>query len=359
MQFGGHELNISPPLSGRTLTVYCPWGLCNRLRVLLSGIALAESSDRSFRMFWPQTQHCHAGFHELFENNWNVTTGEPDRATHESMQNLRAFHFQRLPDFLVNPSPLLNLTSNTWLIQPSVHANHSILKNHCRALLEELAPLRTIRDQADGFRNAYFRPRMIGVHIRRGDFLNARHRPHVTSLLRANIAAVDRYLDEAPDAGIILCTDDGAPIPGIASSTPSHGVREAFANRYGNRLAPAYPTGLDRGTTLAIQEALVDLLLLRDATFFVGTTQSSFSEIVALARRGLSTICADPSPTCAYQERFARLTGLYPILMWYARQRLDPAVPFHWVWNVWLPNQLRLLPLRVYWRISGAGPHIN
>lgn len=48
------------------------------------------------------------------------------------------------------------------------------------------------------------------------------------------LAAVDTFLDAAPDAGIVLCSDDGAP--NGAAAAAFEGVHEKFQRRYGARV---------------------------------------------------------------------------------------------------------------------------
>ena len=90
-------------MASRTLTVVCRYGLCNRLRVLLSGMVLAEATGRSFRVYWPRTPHCHAAFGELFENAWGVIDGEPDAAARRGMREIGAW--ERFPDFPASTAP--------------------------------------------------------------------------------------------------------------------------------------------------------------------------------------------------------------------------------------------------------------
>ena len=336
---------------GRTLTVSCEWGLCNRLRVLLSGFALARATGRKFRMFWPKTSDCSAGFSDLFVNDWGVI----DKTLCDHSQKLlRALGtYQRLPDFLIGSDKHLVLSSDSWLIQPRVHSRHRELMEACRELFGELLPVGAIGNSVDQVRDSQFRSKVIGVHVRRGDFANPRARPHVASGLSQTFKAIDFYLKEAPEAGIFLCTDDGAPHPKTGEPTTRHGIRELFADRFSDRLVLAPTASLDRSTTLAIQEALVELLLLRHTDYFVGTQDSSFSEMVAFSRKGPTTLCADSSTKYARQERIARLTGVYNLALWYGQAKLDPTVPFHVVWNLWLPGQIQILPRRVFARITG------
>jgi hypothetical protein len=123
---------------------------------------------------------------------------------------------------------------------------------------------------------------MIGVHLRRGDF--TRHRPDTVANEHAAIRVVDQWLNAVPDAGILLCTDDGATVPLDQSTTVYEGLHEKFEKRYGSRVVWTTPRSLDRRTPEAIQDGLVDFLLLRATDFFVGTEGSSFSRLAAYGR---------------------------------------------------------------------------
>ena len=66
MAFFGRIAREASPSVPR-LEAACILGLCNRLRVLTSGLAVAEATGRSFRMLWPVTVACAARFGDLFE----------------------------------------------------------------------------------------------------------------------------------------------------------------------------------------------------------------------------------------------------------------------------------------------------
>ncbi|MBK8048540.1 MAG: hypothetical protein IPK16_16340 [Anaerolineales bacterium] len=175
------------------------------------------------------------------------------------------------------------------------------------------------------FRERWFRPRMIGVHLRRGDFLRAR--PDVAGGTPAAAAAVDAFLAQLPDAGIFLCTDDGAPDP-IKGTTRYEGVREWFAARYGGRLVLPTPRSLDRSTPEAIQDAVVELWLLRSTDAFVGTRDSTFSGLAVLGR---SIPCVElAAPTLRYGqfEWLARRVGAHQFITALGYRHFGRVVPF-------------------------------
>jgi hypothetical protein len=274
-----------------TLTVFCGAGLCNRLMVLASGVIVGETSGRTFTMLWPRTPACGAGFHELFAGSWPVT----DVARLEPSLwrlNIRGRHLP-VPDLLNDPRPEIVLGHSYWLLRPRAHPDHAPLHARCAGILARLEPLPEIAERVQKFRARHFGATMIGVHLRRGDY-HTRH-PEMCGNTTAAMAAVDRFLADMPDAGILLATDDGAGDP-RAGPTPYEGVRETFGKRYGARIVQTRPRTLDRRTPDAIQDALVDLLLLRSTHAFVGTPVSTFSELAVFGREVPRVLVAEVTP---------------------------------------------------------------
>ncbi len=290
-----------------TLTVVSSWGLCNRLRVLLSGLALAEASGRRFAMLWPRGYHCAATFQELFSNDFNVI--EADAAPDTPIYGLY-LGGPRWQDFLQSPDRDLVVRSGAWLVRPELFSAHKALMQRCAELLETLQPVPCVRDYVQQFRAAHFRPLMIGVHLRRGDFeqLEARHNTHEA------MRCVDEFLARNPLAGILLCTDDGAVQPKTGAPTETEGVKDTFVRTYGERVVLTEPRSLDRRTVEGAQDALSDFLLLRATDYMVGTKRSSFSRLAVFGRSIPWVMCG--SSGTKYQARRLRwiMTGVYPLL---------------------------------------------
>lgn len=264
----------------RTLTVTCLAGLSNRLRVLLSGMALAEATGREFAMHWAPSPPCGAWFHQLFENDWNVSAevrfdaGNAIDLTHDAPDSPR--------DLLSVTEPSFSVVHDGWLISWQQDSAHLALQRRCRELNAELTPIPSIAKRIEEFRAAHFKPVMIGVHMRRGDF----HFVHPKWLVKIETITrqVDAWLMLEPDAGILLCSDDGAMDPLHGRPTGRENLKEAFVQRYGERVVFTNPSSLDRRLPGAVQAALVDLWLLRSTQFFIGTPKSSFSEMAVFGR---------------------------------------------------------------------------
>jgi hypothetical protein len=278
-------------------------GLANRLRVLVSGLALAERSDRTYRYVWPRTRTCGAAFRELFVNRWpveDVETLDPELARHRIV----GWGFRQAVALLDDPRPDLVLGVGSWLVPTG--PRWPTLHDRCAAHLAALAPIEPVAGRVAAFRARHFRSVMIGVHLRRGDFL--RERPDVVGNTAKALAVVDRFLAAAPDAGILLCTDDGAM---DGDQPASEGLASRFAARYGTRVVSTVPRSLDRRTVEAIQDALVDFQLLRTTQMVVGTEGSSFSRLAVFGRDVPYVAVVGSTARYAAIDRAARLTGVH------------------------------------------------
>ena len=259
------------PQTNRTLTVGAGAGLTARLRILISGMALAEATQRQFRMLWPLTSHCAAPFNSLFVNAWNVETLAESEAA--EVTRLPRFAAKEMPVLLASNEPHLARRHMSWQQFPA----NSPLLSRCRTLMIELRPLERIAEKVDRFREAHCRPEMIGVHLRRGDFVNLR--PDRTNNTDKAIEATDDFLEQHTNAGILLCTDEE-----LTSNSGESDVRQRFTSRYGDRLVQTAPSTYDRSDPAAIEDALVDLWLLRSTSVFVGSDYSGFSELAVFGR---------------------------------------------------------------------------
>jgi len=79
--------------------------------------------------------------------------------------------------------------------------------------------------------------------------------------------------------------------------------------------------------------------------------------MVTIGRERPSMLCSGPTPGYESHERIAKLTGVYQIAMMIGRRKLDPDAPFHFIWNLWLPGQIKVLPRRAFSKITGRPFH--
>jgi hypothetical protein len=299
----------------RRLIVHSQAGLCNRLRALLSGRAIALATEREFAMLWKPSAACGCAFEHLFENDWNVHSNvffDTRRAL-----DLPTTPWNSYPDWFTLSEPTLYVYHHSWLIQPTRFAHHSPLELRCQEWLRELEPIAPIARRIKEFQENLFRPTMIGVHLRRGDMTQTR--PDTTANLAAAMRQIDAWLETAGDAGIFLCTDDGASNPYSGQAVPGENVTTQFVQRYGSRVVFTRPSSLDRRSPEAIQDALVDLWLVRMTDYFVGTAGSSFSEMAVFGRSIPAVQTAGSTARYQRQAHWLKRVGVYD---WLARKGL-------------------------------------
>ena len=311
-------------MSTRTLTVYSTEGLCNRLRVLLSGAVLAQASARAFEMIWNPSASCACLYPDLFETELPAHAAPVSDA--DAWHDFRRYPPEKIPDLLTDASAHLRVRHFGWLINPQQYSAHHALDAHAQQLWNEMQPIAPIRARITAFQNNAFRPTMIGVHLRRGDFLIARE--DVVDNLKSACDAVDAFLERAPDAGILLCTDDGAVMPATGEHASSQGVREVFRQRYGARVISPEATTLDRRDPRAIQDALAELRLLCATQFFVGTQMSTFSEFAVYGRTIPAVMTGGMTTTYQKKLRLYKGTGIYYIVRALGRIEFGANVPY-------------------------------
>ena len=330
----------------RTLIVCSPGGLNNRIRVLIFGIALAEAAERKFAMLWPNNPQCGAKFDELFQNKWPVI--------HFSVlpAELVSFHFskwsnKRLKLLLEYPHQHITLRYHSWFIRPEGKTAYASIQRRCLQLLNELQPTESILTRIESFRAVHFSPTMIGVHLRRGDY----NRCFLQYCRNTDMAfrAVDSFLECDPNAGILLCTDDGAVDHTTGKPTIIEGVHRRFLERYGRRVVWMSPRSLDRQTPEAVQDALVDLWLLRSTDYFVGTYRSSFSEMAVLGRSIPRILCVNEAAMDVRLEEILNSIGLGALVRFVSHLYFDENLSFPLACR-WLFVRLPLVLLRLMLR---------
>lgn len=310
-----------------TLTVFCEAGLANRLRVLISGMAVAGITGRSFRMFWPKTVNCKAAFTDLFTNDWPVIDIEE---LDESLQayTIRNKQPDTLQHFIKDQRQDIIIGTCNWIVDCRAGKEPEIYK-HCGRLLRELQPIPCLQERIAEIRKQ-FRPIMIGVHLRRGDYI--RERPDVAWNTHKAIAAVKYFLGTSPGAGIILCTDDGARDQ-LTGQLRHDNVQAEFKECFGDRLIATSPRSLDRQRMESVQDAVVDLWLLRSARLVVGTVDSSFSYLAVLDRDVEYVPVGGKSPAYLVIHWLTLLTGINWLVRYIYRYRHGRKRPFLVAWN--------------------------
>lgn len=261
-------------MSEKTLVAATWFGLCNRLKVLVSAWRLAELSGRTLRVEWPLSTSragavdfaLNTPFEALFDNRFEWI----DRRAISALPGRKALVDGEPLD--LSDDALTVVIRHTWRFvpargEPFVDLDYgdapatAAQRDALRPYLARLRPTDAVRDEVQAVaRDLRIDPDTVGVHVRRAD--------HREAIARSTDAAFFAALDPLVAAGrrLFLATDDPR-------------TEATFRGRYGDALATRPGRVLDRRDPAAAVDALIDLLLLARAGRMVGSVESSFTEL--------------------------------------------------------------------------------
>lgn len=286
-------MTTPPETDGPGSIVPLASGLGNRLWNILCLATVAEATGRRFEPVWERSVHLGGRFADLFAPlpADALPLAISDEAPPQQRSRLRA------PADVIGAylSGIVRREVNQWtlLIAPEVDPRLAPFRARCVELFPLFRPSHPLAARIEQFRRDHFRPTMIGVHLRRGDFL--RVHPRCAANDAEAIRQIEAHITADPQAGILLVTDDGVLDP-VTREARSGGVRESFLARYGDRVVIPPCHSVDRATVTAAEDAVTDLWLLRHVDRFVGTAGSTYSAMASLGRGIPATMCIGEPP---------------------------------------------------------------
>ncbi len=248
--------------------------------MLVSALILAECMGRRCRLLWRPTSNCNCAFHDLFKPS---PTLEVAPFWYSKIADLlHATPFKKTRRTAVQTINQQDLGKTNYLIHTdSLERYQSI---HFQSCYSDFMPAHLSAEDYDQRVTYYLNkldpitllqkrlfalpPSTVGVHVRRTDNKNS-----------IDVSTLDRFIEcmktcllEQPETTFLLATDD--------ADVESH-LHEVFPRKIITFKKWAY----DRGQKVAIQEALIDLLLLSKCHKILGSHYSSFSEYASLFHR--------------------------------------------------------------------------
>lgn len=246
----------------RKLVVFPCCGLCNRIQVVACATLLAADTNRELFVNWLPRHDCGAAYEDIFLPGMQALDELPaDTVSYSSVQRHPAVApekyaallgeqaIERFGGIRTDPSETIAVFSCHQFLG---YFHDPRFGPAVRDICARVRP--DIRQVVQAFRERWFAPRTIGVHIRRGDWRGQRDLDFYLASMR-----------QAGDAGFFVSTDE----PEIFSAVKQH---FPTAVRY-----PA--TSFQRGDAGAVRDAMVDVLLLSSTSYLIGTPGSSFSAI--------------------------------------------------------------------------------
>lgn len=256
-------------------------GLCNRMRVMASGIVLAHNLDMELEIIWNKIAECYVRFDELFLPIPNLLESDGHEFKWPSVKNLW------LP--LIKGKLDLSRTYN-WDIahntyggffgkvlkstpsKSSVDFKKKLKKNEnvivtCQSLATEydfsiFTPnswhLEVVENIVSGFVKETY-----GMHIRRSDNMQS-VKGSPDELFRLKIAEI---LEQNPSAKFYVSSDDRI-------------IKDDLKKRFGESII-TYNAELSRASENGMKDALIELLVLSKTKKIFGSWWSSYSEMAA------------------------------------------------------------------------------
>jgi hypothetical protein len=248
--------------SGRRLVVFPCCGLCNRIQVVACAKLLAADTGRELFINWYPRHDCGAAYNDIFLPPATVLEELPEKVScYSSVQRHPAVAPDRYAS-LLGPKAnerfagIRNDDCPTLVIfschQFLGYFHDPRFAPTVREICLQVRP--DITSVVREFRERWFAPATIGVHIRRGDWRSQRN--------------LDFYFDsmrQFSGARFFVSTDEPEIFAAVQQQFPT---------------AVRYPVAsLQRGDAQAVRDAMIDVLLLSSTAYLIGTPGSSFSAI--------------------------------------------------------------------------------
>ena len=241
-------------------------GLCNRMRVIVGAISLAQKTGGQLTIIWTQDTTLNAKFSDLFENiPYKVIECQLSAWKYKALYHWYkdVMSYKMLDDQWVSEQAR-GKEYDIW--RDKVEGKNLFLQTNLDILFDgDYSILKPQMSVIETLNNVKCNHNTIGLHIRRTDNANAvKYSP--TSLF---FAKVEEELKANPQMKFYLATDD-----------PNE--EKAFIEKFGKSILIYQKHSLDRNNPIAIKDALVDLYNLSHCRKIYGSYWSSFSDTAAL-----------------------------------------------------------------------------
>lgn len=245
-------------------------GLCNRMRAMSSGIAIAKKHGQKSVVFWNNSQGLRADFNQLFlpVDDYQIEIIENKKWLYH-IDNTKDYFKRWLPiHYLYTPTFNYNIYNNNGkALEISPNKNNLLIS--CNSMCPDFYPLKKLfkpqthlQDRINQI-TADFPDKIYGVHIRRTDNKASIKLSPTDSFIKI----IQREIEKDASSMFYLATDD---------NNVKHQLKQLFS--------PHIITFFDdtsRNTLEGMEFAIVDLYCLSHTIKIFGSGYSSYSHIAA------------------------------------------------------------------------------
>ena len=264
-------------------------GLGNRLRALASASCIAQAIDRELVLVWQPDHHCQARIHDLFTYQGSVEE--------ESFVEHAATICDNVYNYMPAEVPAgkdkeidLNTKGNIYI--RSAFVLNSRVADHEKEnqFIKSLVPISFVQ----GLIAAVRHPNSISVHIRMAGGKQYEHLPYerADNWTKNDHELIAKWREKSHSSRFEAYIDHlivRGEVDTIFLAADLVETYEIFKKKYGHRIA-YLPRQINDRSVQQLQYALADAILLSQASMFLGSSWSSFSE--------LATRLADPGLKC-------------------------------------------------------------
>ena len=243
-----------------------PGGIANRIKCLVSMWRICDKYNKKLGLDWVLNHTCGADFNKLFENEFERVDKIKDYKSPEDSMSSETWRFLTLPGEIQDGFAKVYPTKKGNNIDFEFHSIPNYVRNNILHYLHQLKPIKIIRNTVDNFANKHNVKKLVGVHIRRDDFLTGKARLGYVSSDNKFIEKMNQLIKQNENTKFLLCTD-------------SQETEDKFKKEFGERIIIYPKKNRDRTSIIATQQGLVDLLLLSKTKHIIGTYQSTFNEL--------------------------------------------------------------------------------
>jgi hypothetical protein len=263
------DLNRILAMQQRELWVRLDAGLCNRLRVLVSSIGLAQMTGRKLFVYWPVTRKWKIGPIRLRRaaGRFEATLEDLCTGPFTTVSNARWKAVLASADAFKSGHPPDPAVSARVVHLQTIHDFYGVLDRPAHEVARELRPQQALQQRIDAFLKGWSAGDgpTIGVHIRS-------HQAHEKTEQHSPVSWFERRIGElladCPSSRFFLSTD---------AARVSRRLHERFPGRIHEQITPP-----GYNTREGIQKGLTDLYILARCDYILGSYWSSFSDMAAL-----------------------------------------------------------------------------
>jgi hypothetical protein len=278
----------------RALVVQVRYGLSNRLWTIAKAYAWSYLFRRRLSIIWEPEEACGCTQSDLFDDGLRLLRiFVPDQEHFTCYDGIYreyaqqtalslAIHSHRVdPRHLLNRRNLfikafdLSLAADRNIGWPSLIASSPLYHRIFRWLQRRYLLQLEIRDEIHGLFPDYETHNLTGLHIRIGDSKAPLiDFPDFSDKFRGQgyerfFALLEQFFERQPDEQIYLACNSAE-------------FQEKIAGHFPGKILFYPKRSLDRASAIAIEDALIDLIMLSRTKRIIGTKHSSFSKLASL-----------------------------------------------------------------------------